>query len=293
MAAVFLLAAAAFFSCPGEACPEGYPQRIVSLGPLNTENVFLLGAGSRLVADTAYCVRPAAAREIEKIGTLMEINIEKIVALRPDIVLATGLTQPGDISKLRHLGLRVERFERPDSFASLCKQLLRLGEILGCGARARAIIKDVRRKVQCIRNVVSTFPVRTVFFQVGANPLFASVKGSFTEDYIRFAGGENIIGDQSTGLTALEKVLARDPEVIIIAIMGSETGVAAREKKRWMHFRSMRAAQNGRVYTISPDLVCSPSPVTFVHALATMAGMIHPEAADLLAARCAVSEPMF
>ncbi|MCI5220091.1 MAG: ABC transporter substrate-binding protein, partial [Candidatus Electrothrix sp. LOE2] len=87
-----------------------FPQRIVSLGPINTENVYLLGAEDRLVADTNYCVRPEAARSKEKIGSVMQVSIEKILSLRPDLNLATGLTQPQQLKKLRELGLRVEQF---------------------------------------------------------------------------------------------------------------------------------------------------------------------------------------
>ncbi len=287
--AVFLIAAAIFLSVPASASSSDYPHRIVSLGPLNTENVFLLGAGGRLVGDTIYCVRPPEARNREKVGTLMEINLEKIVALKPDIVLATGLTQPRDLYGLRRLGLRVVRFEKPDSFNALCSHLLRLGELLGCGKEARTIVKQVRRKVQCISDACSGFSRQSVFLQVGANPLFASVNDSFTDDYIRLGGGKNIVADQLTGHASLEKVLAMDPDVIIIAIMGTETGIAARERKRWMRFRQMKAVKAGRVHTVNPDIICSPSPVTFVKALAVMAGLIHPEATEIMERLCGVS----
>lgn len=289
VAAVWLLAAAISLYAAASAYPSSYPDRIVSLGPLNTENVFLLGAGHRLVGDTIYCVRPPEARNVEKVGTLMEINLEKIATLKPDIVLATGLTQPRDMDGLRRVGLRVVRFEKPDSFNALCNHLLRLGELLGCDNEARTIVQQVRRKVQCISDACSRFPKQSVFLQVGANPLFASVSDSFTDDYIRLAGGKNIVADQLTGHTSLEKVLAMDPDVIIIAIMGTETGVAAREQKRWMRFRQMKAVKAGRVYTVNPDIICSPSPVTFIKALAVIAGFIHPGASEIIERQCGIS----
>ncbi len=282
--ATVLFLAAAIFSIYA-ACAtteshgsENFPRRIISLGPLNTENVFLLGAGDRLVADTVYCVRPAEAAEKEKIGTLMEINLEKIAALHPDIVLATGLTRPGNVTKLISLGIRVERFEKPDSFDALCNHLLRLGALLGCERQAQAIVKEVRSKVRCVRDVTEPLPVQKVLLQVGANPLFAAAKGSFTDDYIRYSGGENIAGNQHTGRIRIEKVLARNPDVIIIAIMGTESAIALAEKEKWMHFRQINAVKNHRVYTVSPDIICSPSPVTFLKALYMVAGLVHPEA---------------
>ena len=267
------------------------PQRIVSLGPLNTENVFLLGAGSRLVADTIYCVRPDEARQREKIGSLMEINVEKIVSLQPDIVLATALTRPEQVKKLESLGLKVVRFSKPDSFKAICAQFTELGTILGLGEKAEEIVKQARLEVQCIKANVAGLPLQKVFLQVGADPVFASVPGSFTDDYIRFGGGINIAAHQTTGLFSREKVVALNPDVIIIAVMGTETGTAAREKEKWMQFGSISAVRHNRVHTMDPDIVCSPSPLTFVRSLKQIAGMIHPRTSKLIHDRRMESSP--
>ncbi len=258
--------------------------RIVSLGPLNTENVFLLGAGQRLVGDTIYCVRPEKAWHIEKIGTLTSINIEKIAALRPDLVLATPLTLPTDIKKLRSLGIRVVRFPKPGSFRAICDQFRDLGELLDMAAKADEIIDFVVQEKECIVSAVSGLSPLRVFLQVGADPIYAAVPGSFTNDYIRLGGGINIVADQPTGLIGMEKVLAGNPQVIIIAIMGTETGRAAMEKQRWMQFVTISAVRNGHVYTVDPDLLCSPSPRTFVETLGIVASLIHPEVKDKIAA---------
>ncbi len=280
-AALFALLAAFLLFWPGhDAIGSEYPRRIVSLGPLNTENLYLLGAGDLLVADTVYCIRPQEAKGKEKIGTLTSVNMEKIVALRPDLVLATALTPEAQVAKLRAMGLKVVRFKRPDSFDAICDQLKDLARLLGLEERAEEIVAQARRQIRCINGAVSGRPKRRVLLQVGANPVFAAVPGSFTHDYIRLGGGYNIAADQDTGLIGMEKVIARDPEVIIIAIMGSEGGLAEGEKRRWMRYRSISAVRMGRVHTVSPDLVCSPSPATFVEALASIASIIHPEVAE-------------
>ena len=254
-----------------------YPQRIVSLGPINTENVYLLGAEDRLVADTSYCVRPAAAREKQKIGSVMQISIEKIISLRPDLVLATGLTQPQQVQKLQDLGLRVVRFEQPDSFTAICTQFVQLGRLLGLEDRAQQIVAQARNRVQQIEQQVAPLPVQKVFLQVGAQPLFGSVPSSFTHEYIILAGGINVLDDQATGTTNYEKILTKNPDVIIIAVMGTESGVAIREKEKWSSFGSIKAVRNNRVFLINPDLVCSPSPITFSRTLARIAHLMHPE----------------
>ncbi len=278
---LFVLFFTFLLSCalPSQAGAQetGFPQRIISLGPLNTENVYLLGAGDRLVANTSYCVRPEAAKAKEKIGSVMQISIEKILSLQPDLVLATGLTQPQQLKKLWELGLRVVQVKQPTSFSEICTEFLRLGRLLGLEARAKEVVRRAKSEVAAVTSRVAGLPRQKVFLQVGAQPLFGSVTSSFTHDYIRLGGGINVIADQTVGTVGYEKILARNPDVIIIAVMGSESGAAAREKKKWQRFSVISAVRNDRVYSINPDLVCSPSPETFARTLAVIAGLIHPE----------------
>jgi iron complex transport system substrate-binding protein len=254
--------------------------RIISLGPINTENIFLLGAGDRLVGNTSYCSRPEAARHVEKIGSVMQLSIEKIISLHPDLILATALTQPQQLAKLKSLGLNVVQFKQPASFAEICSQFLRLGQLLGVEKHARQIINKAQEDVGTIQRIIAPLKPQKVFLQVGANPLFGSVTRSFTNDFIVMAGGENIMTGQDSGATNREKVIARNPDVIIIAIMGSETGIAAEQKKKWQHVTVLKAVQNNQIHVINPDLVCSPSPVTFAGTLRVIAGFIHPEIAQ-------------
>lgn len=252
------------------------PQRIISLGPINTESVYLLGADDRLVANTSYCVRPEAAKNKEKIGSVMQVSLEKIVSLKPDLVLATGLTQDQQLRQMRALGLRVVRFKQPTSFAGICSQFLELGRLLGLEKRAADIVEEARQRVQAVTDRYAATPPQKVFLQIGSQPLFSSVKGSFTNDYLVYGNGINIAGDQKNGTMNTERVLAHDPDVIIIAIMGSETGVAAMQREKWRTFKDATAVKNDRVHVVDPDIVCSPSPLTFAEALEIIASLIHP-----------------
>lgn len=254
------------------------PTRIVSLGPLLTENLFLLGAGERLVGNTVYCQRPEAARFKEKVGSVQELSIEKIVSLKPDLILASNLTPRQQMDQLRQLGLRVEAFGQPASFADICSHFRRLGAMLGLEDRAEAIIAQAVAKVEAVQQAVRPLPKRKVFLQVGASPLFSSVKSSFTHDFIELGGGMNIAGEQRSGAMKTEQILALNPEVIIIAVMGSEHGIGSEEKKRWLQFPTIDAVRDQRVHLLDPDLVCSPSPLTFADTLITFARLIHPQA---------------
>ncbi|MCL2789450.1 MAG: helical backbone metal receptor [Desulfobulbus sp.] len=252
--------------------------RIVSLSPLLTENMYLLGAGDSLVGDTIYCNRPAAARDKVKVGSMQELSIEKIVALRPQLILVSNLTPQQQVEQLQRLGYQVELFRQPASFADICAYLLRLGQVLGKNAQAEAIVSQARKKVALVRQAVAAQPKPKVFLQVGAHPLFSSVKSSFTNDYIELAGGINVAGELRSGAMKMEQVMALDPALIIIAVMGTEHGVGAEEKQRWLGYPAIGAVRAGRVHVLDPDLVCSPSPLTFADTLVTIARLIHPQA---------------
>lgn len=252
------------------------PRRIVSLSPLHTENVFLLGAGDRIVGNTTYCTKPEAARSVTKVGSVMELSIEKIIGLRPDLVLAINLSPPQQVAQLQRLGLRVHIFRQPESFAAMCDQFLELGALLGQKQHAREIVDQASRRAEAVSRATANLPRQKVFLQVGANPLFSSVQNSFTHEYMMFGGGENIAGKRSSGAMTTEQVLALDPDLIIIAVMGSEGGIGSVEKSRWEGYQAMRAVRAGRVHILDPDQVCSPSPLTFAASMEVIARLIHP-----------------
>ncbi len=273
-----LLVGTAFFSQAAAKGP-GIPQRIISLGPINTENVYLLGAGVRLVGTTDYCVRPEAAKLTEKIGSVMQVSVEKIIGLRPDLVLATGLTGASQVDLLRKVGLKVVRFDQPSSFSSSCEQFEQLGKLLGLEARALAITSDLRGHVKALADKITQLglPSQKVIMQIGANPLYVSGRDSFTNDYIELLLAENAIGDTPSGRMGYERVIAANPDVILIGIMGSESGVAAGERKKWSRIKVINAVKNNRIHVVDPNLVCSPSPDTFVQALKVIVPLIYPE----------------
>ncbi len=276
MAALFLFFPAAFRAEEGKIASS--PGRLVSLSPLLTENIFLLGAGEALVGDTIYCVHPEAARHKEKVGSAQEVSIERVLALKPDLTLASNLNSPQQVARLRDLGFKVEVFPEMASFADICGQFLRLGGLLGREKEAEAIVGQAQARVEAVRQAVAGLPRKRVLLQVGASPLFSSVNSSFTHDFIEFGGGVNIAGDRRSGAMSTEQVLALDPEVILIAVMGAEGGVGAREKERWQGFSTLSAVRNGQIYVLDPDPVCSPSPQTFAKTLSHIARLIHPQA---------------
>jgi len=257
------------------------PERIISLGQTITERIYLLGADRNLIADTVYCVQPEDAKYKEKVGTLLQANLEKIVALKPDLVIASNLARPKQLRKLKDLGIRVVQLSYPKNFSEMCRQFLDLGELLGKEEKAKEIIDNTRKEVAAIRMKTGSLPKKRVFIQLGIKPLHAVTRESFLNDYIEFAGGENIALNEGRGAYSREKVLKGNPEVIIISTMGSSKGqTGKKEKEAWMKYGSIAAVKNKNVYIVNPDKLCSPTPITFVEALSEIAEMIHPGFSD-------------
>jgi iron complex transport system substrate-binding protein len=180
------------------------------------------------------------------------------------------------VAQLSASGIQVVHFHQPNNFTAICTQFLELGRLLGLESKAQEIVAEARSEVRAIQDRVKGLPLKKVFMQVGATPLFASVESSFTNDFIVLAGGINIAAGKTEGRYNYEMVTVQNPDVIIIAIMGSEGGMGAREKEEWLRFRPITAVQKGQVFVVDPDLICSPSPLTFVKGLEQIAALIHP-----------------
>ncbi|MFH1904207.1 MAG: ABC transporter substrate-binding protein [bacterium] len=251
---------------------NNFPQRIISLGPSLTRELYLLGVEDRLVGNTLYCRQPPEAQKKEKVGTVTKANLEKVMILRPDLVLASSLTNSEQVEKLKNLGIRVITFSTAGSFSQICDQFLELGRIVGKEKEAERILSQARKKVESINERVKGLPNPKVFVQVGAKPLFTVTSDSFVNEFIKFAGGINIASGAKIGLYSREKVLEQNPDVIIIVTMGI---VGEEEKKIWQKYKTLNAAKNGRIYIIDSYKVCSPTPVSFVEVLEEIVGLIH------------------
>lgn len=248
---------------------ESHPQRIISLGPSITKALYLLGVEDKLIANTVYCLSPPGARDKEKIGTVVEVNIERVFHLKPDLVLATSLTSPKTKEKLKNLGIKLVTFPTPRTFSQMCKQFLELGTLVGKVKVAEEIVKNAADKACSIKEKSKNIPHPKVLVQVGARPLFVATGRYFVNDYIEFAGGINIAKDAKEGIYSREQILRADPEVIIITKMGI---AAEKEKEVWQKYKTLSAVKSGRIYIIDTDEITSPTPASFVK---TLEGIVH------------------
>ncbi len=250
-----------------------YPQGIISLAPALTRAIYELGAEDRLKGCTTYCNKPEPAKYKEKIGTLIDFNLEKILTLKPDLVLGMEFSDRRTIEKLKSLGIRVEIFSSPRNFNLLCESFIRLGRMLGQEEKARQIVTRAKQDAAFIRQKVAGEKKIKIFWQLGAKPLFAATKEYFSHDYIEFAGGINIAADAASGIYSREEVLKRNPDVIIIITMGVASEA---EKQTWKTYQGINAVKNNRVYIVDAYTYCSPTPGVFARGLRELVVLLHP-----------------
>lgn len=273
-----LVAIVLSFAANFAVCDEKVPvtfKRIVSLSPPVTEQIFIIGAQDRLVGCTNYCLKPAAAEKKEKVGTVLEINLEKLVSLAPDIVIGSSLTKQSTVGKLKELGFKVVIFNSPKDFKTFFNQFIELGELIGEKEKAMAIAAESEGKIARISSIVSAADHKPkVLFQIGARPMYAAGNDSFVNDFITRSGGVNVLGDRKSGVYSKEMVVSVNPDIIMIATMGL---VGDQEKKEWMRFDSIGAVQKDRIFICDSSSICSPSPLELPSIVAENATIFFPE----------------
>ncbi|MFH1507560.1 MAG: ABC transporter substrate-binding protein [Candidatus Omnitrophota bacterium] len=251
---------------------ERFPSRIISFGPALTEGLYLLGAQDKLVGCTIYCQKPPEVKNKEKVGTAIEVNLEKIVSLKPDLVLAISLTSPKVKEKLKNLGIKAITFSTPKDFNDICKHFLELGKLVGKVKEAEKIVKSAENKADSIKEKVKNLHHPKVLIQVGARPLFVANGDYFVNDYIEFAGGINIAKGAREGIYSREQALKANPDVIIIVTMGI---VGEEEREIWEKYKTLNATKNDRIFIVDSYKFCNPTPVSFVETLEEIVEILH------------------
>lgn len=240
--------------------------RTISLSPPITEEIYLLGLEDHLIANTIFCSRPEQAKKKEKVGSVLNVNIERIIELKPDVVFTSPLMDKKIIEKMGKLGIKVYLFPHPKNFYGVCERFLRLSEILGKKEFALEILRRSERKHEELKLYASSYHSKKpkVFVQIGANPLFTATKDSILHSFLEDAGAVNIAKDAKTGLFSKEEVIASNPDYILIVTMGIE---GEKEKERWMKIKALEAVKNRNLYLIDSQRFCSPTPLTYLQGL--------------------------
>ena len=263
-------------TCSIAGADNSVPKRVISLSPVITETIYLLNAQDLLIANTSYCNVPEAAQFKEKIGSVTQMNVEKIISLEPDLVIASSLSRDKQIKTLDNQKIKVIKIKNPETFVQMCDITLKIGKVLGAEKSAVKIISRAVKEVEKIENQTAVLRKKKVFIQIGMKPLYSANKDSFINEYIKYGGGINIVENEKTGIYSREKVISQNPDIILIATMGTSKKAGKIEKQRWMSFKFLNAAIKNQIYVLDPEFICSPTPVTFAKGLHEVDALIHP-----------------
>lgn len=245
------------------------PLRIVSLAPSVTEVLFALGAGDRVVGVTSYCDYPPEAREKQAVGDTLKPSVEKIVAVKADLVIISTASQvEASFRRLEELGIAVY-VTNPRGIDEVIESIEKLGELIDASEPARQLADDLRRRIDTVRTRVAGAARPSVLVILGTEPLITVGAQSFINDLVNRAGARSISAEEQADYPqySIETVIAKQPEIILLQAGGND--LTAR-------LRQTPAARSNRVYHIDDDLLLRPGP-RIVEGLEQLAAKVHPD----------------
>jgi iron complex transport system substrate-binding protein len=260
-----------------EVTIEALPERIVSLSPANTEIVFRLGAGDRLVGGTDFDDHPAEAIPLPDVASFSGVMMEQLVSLEPDLVLAygNGVNPSGDLARLRELGLPVVVL-----YAETVDEVLAgidlIGQAIGEGEAAEALTTDMAARLDEVATAAAAMGTTPrTFYQIGSEPeLYGPAPDSFVAHMVELAGGSPITTSSPSDFAIpVETLIAADPEVIIVG--DAAYGVCPADVIARPGWSGITAVEKGAVRPVDDIPVTRPGP-RLAEGLANLAVAIHP-----------------
>ncbi len=278
-AVLFLcLSARAVPAAAGESARKA-PQRIVSLAPSVTEMLFGLGLGDRIVGATDHCDFPPEAKKIPRVGGLGRPNVEKLLSLAPDIVIATDLERKDLAEALRREGMQVLEL-KIGNFAELFDAERKIGDAVGEPQKAARQIREMQAALDAAAELCAGVPrdrLPRVFIEVWSDPLITAGGTSFLDNVVERAGGVNVAHDLKHDYPTInpERVVEWNPDVILLCYMTEAKDAAAQVAGR-IGWGGIKAVRQGRIIAdISPDALLRPGP-RLVSGVEQLAARLHP-----------------
>ena len=280
MAAGLFARAESVESPPKNDCP----QRIITIAPNSAEIICALGAGDRIVGVSKFCVFPPELRDRPRVGGLFDPDLEKIIALQPDLLVLRGKNE-----SVEHLGDRLGvpiYRDRTEMLGDVEICIMELGRRLGRTAQARGLVKEFRRRLRAVRGRTQGRPKPRVLLSVSRQPgrladILTTGKGTFLAEMLDLAGGVNVFGhlDMAYPQVSREAIVVQRPEVIIELLPELELDAALQRQmlNQWKALGPIPAVANERVYFLTDDHALIPSP-RYVEIIEEVSRLLHPEA---------------
>ena len=240
-------------------------KRIISLAPSATESLYELGLDEEVIANTVYCSDGNFKKE--KIGTVTEPNVEKIVSLNPDLIIATKEgNYKSVIDKLIRLKLKVYVMEPYSSFEDICINFQQLADYLDKTDTAKEIINNVKDEISKLNNETNNTDKEKIFWEVGANPIFTVGKQSFVNEYNKYINGINVFEniDMRYPNISVESVIEKNPDVIMLVNMGD---VSEQEIVKWNKYKNITAIKKNKIYLLEANDIFTPTPKNFLNGI--------------------------
>lgn len=238
---------------------EAPATRIVSLAPHVTENLYAAGAGGQVVGAVEYSDYPPAAAELPRVGSYAGVNLEALLALKPDLVVAWPEgNRARDLERIRAFGIPLFH-SNPRSLAAVADSIEALGRLAGTSARASAAAERYRARLAALQAQARAGRTVTVFYQVWDRPLITLNGAQLVSEVMRLCGGRNVFSDLAAAAPQVshEQVLARDPEVILL---GGDPDARSHWRTAWERWPGLRAVAGQQVHFVNPDHLQRASP---------------------------------
>ena len=253
------------------------PQRVVALAPSITEIIYALGQEHLLKGVTLYSDYPPAAVSLPKVGSYVQLNLEKIVSLTPDLCIAIKDGNPREVAnRLESLNIPVYAVN-PRNLETVMTTILEIGNLLNATQQADILVQRMRSRVHDVKSLVEQAGYRPrVFYQIGISPIVSVGTDTFMHELIVLAGGKNLAqGPVAYPRFSREQVLALSPEVFIITSMARQA-VFEQVKAEWSRWPHMPAVRDHRIFLEDSNFFDRPTP-RLVDGLELLVKLIHPE----------------
>jgi iron complex transport system substrate-binding protein len=259
---------------------KNVPQRIISLAPSNTEIVYALGLADRLIGVTTYCNYPPEAQSKPQVAEFSVVDIEKIISLQPDLILATDIHKTDTIPALEKSGIPVLAFF-PNSLSRMLEDISIIGRAAGKTAESETLVSSLEKRIKAITDKTAGLIEEQkprVLLLTWHDPLWTMGAGTTIDDMIAKAGGVNIAHDIDGSQTInLESVIDRNPQVIVVMTGMGDAGAAPFiYVKTDSRFQVTDAVKNGRVFQVDTDIFGRATP-RLIGGLEQLAALVHPE----------------
>ena len=253
------------------------PETIVSLQPSNTEILFELGVGEKIVGATDYDVYPEAAQKIERVSDSMAINAERIVELNPDVVVAYTIGDEAQITQLEDAGLKVFVIASATSFDDVYTDIIQLSEVMGVEDKGDKVVEGIKEQIATVQEKTNTVDKKKkVYYEVSPAPdIWTTGSGTFQQEIMDAAGVENLFADQTSWISVTEEdVITRNPEVILTPATHMDDAIS--EISGRAGWDQIQAVVNKQVYLVDGDVMSRPGP-RIGQAVEIMAESVYPD----------------